>query len=142
VEPNIQPTSTHKVCPSCSQSANLNAAFCAACGHQYSTQFVQPTPSGAPTQAFYGAKPAHLQEANSKKLAAGICGILLNCFGVHKFILGYTSAGLIMLLGSILTCGIAAPVFSIIGLVEGIMYLTKSDDEFYVRYIAGRQEWF
>ena len=24
-----------------------------------------------------------------KKVAAGVCGILLGCFGVHKFILGY-----------------------------------------------------
>ena len=36
-------------------------------------------------------------EAASKKLAAGITGILLGTFGVHKFILGYTTAGAIML---------------------------------------------
>jgi TM2 domain-containing membrane protein YozV len=95
-----------------------------------------------PTQAFYAVKPAYLQDASGKKLSAGLCGILIGCLGIHKFILGYTGAGLIMLLGSVLTCGIAAPVFSIIGLVEGIMYITKSDDEFYGRYIAGRQEWF
>jgi len=78
----------------------------------------------------------------SNKLAAGICGILLNCLGVHKFILGYTGAGLIMLLVSVLTCGVGAVVMSVIGLIEGIIYLTKSDEEFVRIYVDGRKEWF
>lgn len=78
----------------------------------------------------------------SSKLPAGICGILLGGFGVHKFILGYTGAGLVMLLVTILTCGLAYPVMHIIGLVEGIIYLCKSDDEFVQTYVDGRREWF
>lgn len=96
-------------------------------------------------------------EASSKKLAAGLCGILLGVtglggFGVHKFILGYTNAGIIMaavsaaaLLGGIPTCGLTWPitgVMSVIGLVEGIIYLTKSDDDFYETYMVGKKEWF
>jgi TM2 domain-containing membrane protein YozV len=41
-------------------------------------------------------------DASNKKIAAGICGILLGTFGVHKFILSYTQEGLIMLLVSLL----------------------------------------
>ena len=78
----------------------------------------------------------------SKKIAAGICGILLGVFGVHKFILGYTTEGIIMLLVSLLTCFFAAPVISIIGLVEGIIYLTKSDEEFINTYIVNKKGWF
>ncbi|MBC7824833.1 MAG: TM2 domain-containing protein [Candidatus Parcubacteria bacterium] len=78
----------------------------------------------------------------SKKVAAGICGILLGAFGIHKFILGYKTEALIMLLGSILTFGLAAPIFSIIGLVEGIIYLTKSDDEFISTYMTSKKGWF
>jgi TM2 domain-containing membrane protein YozV len=81
-------------------------------------------------------------DANGKKITCGICGILLGALGVHKFILGYTTEGLIMLLASILTCGIAGTVMGVIGLVEGIMYLTKSDDEFYNTYIASKKGWF
>lgn len=76
------------------------------------------------------------------KLAAGICGILLGSFGVHKFILGYTGAGLIMLLVTILTCFMALPVMHLIGLIEGILYLTKSDEEFVRTYVDQRREWF
>ena len=81
-------------------------------------------------------------DSNSKKIAAGICGILLGAFGVHKFILGYKTEGLIMLLVSILTCGFGGFVMGIIGLVEGIIYLTKSDDEFYTTYMSGKKGWF
>jgi TM2 domain-containing membrane protein YozV len=78
----------------------------------------------------------------SKKLAAGLCGILLGGFGVHKFILGYNTPGLIMLLVSLLTCLTLYPVMGIIGLIEGIIYLTKSDEDFYQTYIVNKKEWF
>ncbi|WP_404789763.1 TM2 domain-containing protein [Altericista sp. CCNU0014] len=85
-------------------------------------------------------------ETSSKKIAAGICGILLGALGVHKFILGYTQEGVIMilvtLLGGIVTCGIASFVMGVIGLVEGIIYLTKSDSEFDAVYVTGKKGWF
>jgi TM2 domain-containing membrane protein YozV len=81
-----------------------------------------------------------------KKILAGILGIVLGAFGVHKFVLGYTTEGVIMLLvglvGGILTCGLATCVTSIIGIVEGIMYLTKSDEEFVRTYLQSKKGWF
>jgi len=73
-----------------------------------------------------------------KKIIAGICGILLGGFGVHKFVLGYTTEGIIQLVITLLTCGAG----SVIGLVEGIIYLTKSDEEFVRTYIQGKKGWF
>lgn len=81
-------------------------------------------------------------DANGKKIAAGICGILLGALGVHKFVLGYTQEGVIMLLASLLTCGIGAPIIGLIGLIEGIMYLTKTDEEFARTYLSGQKGWF
>lgn len=83
---------------------------------------------------------AHPKAGN--KIAAGICGILLGSLGVHKFILGYTGAGLIMLLVTLLTCFVASPIMHLIGLIEGIIYLTKSDADFVKTYVEGRREWF
>jgi TM2 domain-containing membrane protein YozV len=77
-----------------------------------------------------------------KKIAAGVCGILLGSLGIHKFILGYTSEGIIMLLVSILTCGIAAPLMHLFGIIEGILYLTKSDEDFVNTYITNKRGWF
>jgi TM2 domain-containing membrane protein YozV len=101
---------------------------------------VPPPLSGTPPPLTPQQSPLSTKASN--KLPAGICGILLGGFGVHKFILGYTGAGMIMLLVSILTCGLAYFVMHVIGLVEGIIYLTKSDEEFVRTYVDGRKEWF
>ena len=71
-----------------------------------------------------------------KKLTAGICALLVGSFGVHKFILGYTTEGIIQLVLGF--CGIGW----IIGIIEGIIYLTKSDEDFVRTYIQGRKGWF
>jgi len=81
------------------------------------------------------------EEASSKKIAAGICGILLGGLGIHKFILGYTNAGIIMLLVCLFTC-VGALIMPVFGIIEGIIYLTRSDDDFYETYMVGRKEWF
>ena len=77
-----------------------------------------------------------------KKIAAGVLGIVLGALGIHKFILGYTKEGLIMLLVSVLSLGFLAWVTGIIGLIEGILYLTKSDEDFVATYVTGRKGWF
>lgn len=81
-------------------------------------------------------------DASGKKTTAGICAILLGSLGVHKFILGYTTEGVIMLLGTILTCGFGGIVTGVIALAEGIIYLTKTDEEFFNTYIVNKKGWF
>ena len=85
---------------------------------------------------------AALAEVSNKKLAAGLLGIFLGAFGIHKFVLGYTTSGVIMLVVTVLTCGFGGFVMGVIGLIEGIIYLTKTPEEFQATYIAGRKEWF
>jgi TM2 domain-containing membrane protein YozV len=87
-----------------------------------------------------------------KKIAAGLCGILLGGLGIHKFILGYQQEGIILLSVSLVawiitfvTCGIGTPLVmvpAIIGIVEGIIYLTKSDEDFVNTYIVNKKPWF
>ncbi len=76
------------------------------------------------------------------KIPAGIFGIILGPLGIHKFILGYVGAGLITLAVTVLTCGLAWPLTHLIGLIEGIIYLCKTDDDFVRTYVDGRREWF
>ncbi|MCB4798059.1 TM2 domain-containing protein [Neotamlana laminarinivorans] len=78
----------------------------------------------------------------NKKVLAGVLAIILGALGVHKFILGYNKEGIIMLAISVITCGIGASVIGLIGLIEGIIYLTKSDAEFYATYQLGKKGWF
>lgn len=86
------------------------------------------------------------QSTDNKKILAGILGILLGAFGVHKFILGYNKEGIIMLAATIVlgvvTCGMFAWVVGVVGLIEGIIYLTKTDADFYNTYQVGKNPWF
>jgi TM2 domain-containing membrane protein YozV len=74
----------------------------------------------------------------NKKVIAGIMAILFGSLGIHKFILGYTKEGIIQMVITFVTCGAAG----IIGFIEGIIYLTKSDEEFYNTYQVGKRPWF
>jgi TM2 domain-containing membrane protein YozV len=74
-----------------------------------------------------------------KKIIAGVLAILLGSLGIHKFVLGYTNEGLIMLLVTLLTCGFAGTIMWIIGLIEGILYLTKTDEEFVETYVYNKR---
>ena len=86
------------------------------------------------------------QSTDNKKILAGILAILLGAFGVHKFILGYNKEGIIMLAATIVlgvvTCGVFAWVVGVVGLIEGIIYLTKTDADFYNTYQVGKKPWF
>lgn len=74
----------------------------------------------------------------NKKILAGILAIVIGSLGVHKFILGYTQEGIIQIVITFVTCGIGG----IIPLIEGIIYLTKSDEEFYQTYQVNKRGWF
>lgn len=74
----------------------------------------------------------------SKKMVAALLGIFLGTFGAHRFYLGDTKGGLIRLAVSIVTCGAAG----VIGLVEGIIYITKTDADFVQTYQVEKKAWF
>ena len=96
-------------------------------------------PNAWPAQPGVPGGSAYVRD---KRILAGVMGILFGGLGVHKFILGYTGTGLIMLLTTVLTFGLAGIVMHPIGLIEGIIYLSKSDAEFEQTYMIGRRSWF
>ena len=80
-----------------------------------------------------------------RRVVAGLFAIFLGNLGIHKFYLGYTSIGLIYLginaLGILLLL-IPNIVLGVIVIIEGIIYLTKSDEEFQRIYVDGRRPFF
>jgi TM2 domain-containing membrane protein YozV len=131
------------------------AVFCTKCGAQNEdyaqicAQCQAPLPQVGgyqpiqPPSPMYGGQIQDWQARGAnKKIAAGICGLLLGPLGIHKFILGYQTEGIIMLLVSLLSCGMLAIVMQVSGIVEGITYLTKSDEDFVRTYVEGRKGWF
>lgn len=87
---------------------------------------------------------------DNKKILAGILAIVFGQLGVHKFILGYQKEGIILLVTTVIgyatMCLIIGSFIvmatAIVGLIEGIIYLTKSDEEFYNTYQVGKKPWF
>src|SRR6266404_5281858 len=133
------------------------AVFCTKCGAQ-NDDYLQvcshcqaPLPSISsyqpiqpPTPTPYGQTAVQdWQKAGAdKKVISGILAIILGGLGIHKLILGYQKEGLIMLLVSVLSCFTLYPFMHVIGIVEGIMYLTKTDEDFVRTYIYGQKGWF
>lgn len=97
----------------------------------------QRTPPMRPTPV-----PELPPEVASKRVAAGMCGILFGWIGVHKFVMGYTGTGFIMLGVSIVICGLGSLAMWVIGILEGIAYLRQSDAEFYETYMVNQRRWF
>lgn len=74
----------------------------------------------------------------NKKMVAGLLGILLGGLAIHKFYLGFTGTAVLQLVISIFTCGLGGWI----GIIEGIIYLTKSDEDFYRTYVIEQKQWF
>lgn len=130
-------------CGNCGSQNVAGSGRCANCGTVLQMPHMPIQPAGGGGGQIPGAE---------KKLVAGLCGILVGGLGVHKFILGYQQEGFIYLgmlgVGLILTfisCGILGFVLiipGIMGLIEGIIYLTKSDEDFVNTYIINKKPWF
>ena len=79
-------------------------------------------------------------------VAAGLLAIFIGALGIRKFYLGYNSTAFIMLavtvLGGLLTFGLASTAMAVIAVIEGIIYLTKSQADFEHIYVLNKREWF
>jgi hypothetical protein len=108
-------------------------------------------------------------KSTKSKMMAAFLAFLLGGLGAHKFYLGYTGPGLVYLLVQV--CGFAFCTFAIgdlselslmemgtitafilyglvslalmgLAFIEGVIYLTRNDEEFEKTYVIGRKNWF
>ena len=82
--------------------------------------------------------PPMQSNVTSQRVLCGVMGLILGFLGIHRFILGDVLGGILRIVISVVTCGVG----SIIGFIEGIIYLTKSDEEFIHIYQVGKKGWF
>ncbi len=99
--------------------------------------------------AIYRALGSTEGSGSKSKIAAGLLGIFLGGLGIHKFYLGFVGPGLVYLLTNtigwvvtIFLLGIPNIVLGIMAFVEGIIYLTKTDEEFEQLYVVEKKQWF
>ncbi len=96
-----------KYCSECAAIINVKAEICPKCGVR---QMGVPKNSGR------------------SKLAAGLIAIFLGFIGIHKFYLGRSGWGIIYLVF------FWTWIPALVGLVEGIIYLCMSDENFDATY--------
>lgn len=136
-------------CRNCGKEVQQGAIVCINCGYKIEQGNLYCQNCGAQTKpgqeicVSCGFKLEKFQGNYKKnKIAAGLLGIFLGAFGIHKFYLGYNTQGLILLLVTILTCFFGSFITGIIGIIEGIIYLTKTDEEFDKEYVQNKKLWF
>ena len=105
-----QPGPDEQYCSSCGEVIKAQAEICPECGVRQES-----------TSTSGGSGP--------DRTTAGIFALLLGGIGAHKFYMGKTGMGLLYL------CFVWTLIPAIIGFIEGILYLTKSDEEFQRKYV-------
>ncbi|PYG88573.1 TM2 domain-containing membrane protein YozV [Ruminiclostridium sufflavum DSM 19573] len=116
-------------CRNCGSVMNDHAAICVTCGvpvgkgSNYCPMCGETTDSMAQVCMRCGANLIIYGQQKSK-LAAGLFGIFLGVFGVHRFYLGNIGIGVAQLLITVLSCGLLSWATFIWGLIEGILILS------------------
>ena len=79
-----------------------------------------------------------------KTWIAAALALFLGWLGVHKFYLGKTNAGIVMLLCSIPGAAFVIPALIVwaIAFIEAVLYLVKDEQTFYDEYVIGNRNWF
>ena len=101
----VPPKKGNRFCQNCGLETDPRAELCAKCGVRLA--------------------PLTVPEGTKSRLAAGILGILLGGFGIHRFYLGYVGIGIAQIAVTICSCGVGA----LWGFIEGILILTGSMNE-------------
>ncbi|MCP4436993.1 MAG: TM2 domain-containing protein [Actinomycetia bacterium] len=158
--PTAAPNLSGGFCSNCAQPMQPQAAICTSCGFarnaadNYCSVCATRTTPGQAVCLNCGSSligPAAAGSAQKDRTTAGILAILLGSLGVHKFYLGRTNAGVILLLVTLVSfcCGffllfpwLLLAGTGVIGIVEGVIILGKSDAEFQEIYVRQAKEWF
>jgi len=104
-----------KFCKDCGAVINARAEICPKCGVRQ---------AAAPSTVSLGP----VTPSGRSRIAAALFAILLGGIGVHKFYLGKIGMGILYLV----FCWTFIP--AIVGFIEGIIYLTMSDEAFAAKY--------
>lgn len=133
-------------CSQCGAPLEMNANVCPYCGTPVEVA-PPPQPTYTPPQSYIPQSNMYQPQVQipyqptldagvdpswplKNKTVAGILAILLGSLGVHKFYLDKTTMGIIYI---VLTCtAVLAFIPAILGLIEGITYLTQNEHNFQV----------
>ena len=124
-------------------------AFEESLGSNFGTASILEEEEEAPTLT--SANPSRMskvlftmrQISQSDHRTAGILALTLGAFGMHKFYLGYHEQGFLLLLATTILATLSSGIgIWMVAGAEGIIYLSKSPQEFEQIYVEGTHNWF
>ncbi len=124
-----------KTCPRCGRPTDDNLQYCPNCGYNFGGP-TSPTPRPANSYGTGQSYPSDNAfdacgpEGKSRGVAA-LLAILIGSLGIHYFYLGKTSAGIITIILSLVTCGL----WSILILIQGILMFCMTNEQFRQKYV-------
>lgn len=138
---------TETKCPNCGgnkyTAIDETTGKCQYCGSVFNIKDDRPSPSDKSQSDTPNTSPEKIyvisegqlhnqaipmRKGGKSKVTAGLLGILLGSFGIHKFYLGKIGMGILY----IVFCWSYIP--AIVGFIEGIIYLSMSDEDFDMKY--------
>lgn len=135
--PEVIPPSERKFCGHCGAMMRRAASACPGCQAPQGTTVTAAMPHTLLAPAVTDTGPS--------RIACGLIALFLGYFGIHKFMLGYTLEGVVMLLITLIgsSCfGSGFVIMWVVATIEGIIYLARSDEEFRRTYVKNRKTWF
>lgn len=130
-------------CPSCGGINPPEAKFCTFCGVEFSEEFLNHTinvqsstsEDNAPsTKVNYHSSTNKPAKPYQEKVIAALLAFFLGYIGIHQFYLGNNERGILYL------CFSWTGIPAIIAIIDGIIYLTESDEEFYAKHLVKKNE--
>ena len=85
---------------------------------------------------------ASIASVSRSRVTASLFAILLGWIGLHKFYLGHTGKGIILILAGVFTFGAGLLITVPLTIIEGLIYLSKSDEDFNRIYGQESRGWF
>lgn len=89
-----------------------------------------------PSQAWYNNDAFADGPGGKNRGVAGLLAIFLGSLGIQYFYMGKTTPGIVCLLVTVLSCGTLGSIIAVLALVQGILMLCMSNQEFEAKYIG------
>ncbi|MGN1273798.1 MAG: NINE protein [Thermoguttaceae bacterium] len=131
-------------CMKCGCNPNEGTNYCPNCGASTTDKQIVCVKCGVGLQSENKRTSVKKRKNAKDKTTAGLLALFLGAIGIHQFYLGNSTSGILRIV--IFTVGalvaIGPFITSIIALIEGIKYLTMSDEDFEETYVQNKRAWF